>query len=91
MIVPEKAEAILAFRPPPKLQARNEELARKSTDGELTTSERPEYAGYVRANKFVAILRRKAREWAAMSATRIAIEFSGCGLAGRFRIKRPQR
>jgi hypothetical protein len=65
MIMPDKAEAILSFRPPAKLQARIEELAQKSTEGELTEAEHAEYTGYVRANKFVAILRRKAREMAA--------------------------
>ena len=46
----------------PDLQARIEELARKSTEGELTEDERAEYAGYVRANKFVAILKRQAQQ-----------------------------
>ena len=45
-----------------KLQARIEELAQKSTEGELTEDERAEYAGYVRANKFVAILKRQAQQ-----------------------------
>ena len=49
------------FRPDPQLEARIEELARKSTGGELTDDERAEYAGYVRANKFVAILKRQAQ------------------------------
>ena len=45
-----------------KLQARIEELAQKSTEGELTEDERAEYVGYVRANKFVAILKRQAQQ-----------------------------
>jgi hypothetical protein len=65
MVIPDKAEEILAFRAPTKLQERIEELASKSTEGQLTESERAEYAGYVRANKFVAILRRKARQFLA--------------------------
>jgi len=40
------------------LQSRIEELAQKSTEGELAEDERAEYASYVRANKFVAILKR---------------------------------
>jgi uncharacterized protein YnzC (UPF0291/DUF896 family) len=53
---------ILAFdRPDSQLEARIEELARKSTEGELTDDERAEYAAYVRANKFVAILKRQAQ------------------------------
>ena len=61
IVSPEKAEEIIEFRPDPELQARIEELATKSTEGQLTEAERAEYAGYVRANKFVAILQRQAR------------------------------
>ena len=62
IVLPEKAEAVLNFRPDPELQARIEQLAGKSTEGQLTEAERAEYEGYVRANKFVAILQRHARE-----------------------------
>jgi uncharacterized protein YnzC (UPF0291/DUF896 family) len=62
IVLPEKAEAVLRFRADPELQARIEELAGKSTEGQLTETERAEYAGYVRANKFIAILRRQARQ-----------------------------
>ena len=62
IVLPEKAEAVISFRADPELQARIEELAQKSTEGELTDDERSEYAGYVRANKFVAILKRQARQ-----------------------------
>jgi hypothetical protein len=61
IVLPEKAEAVLSFRGDPQTQARLEELASKSTEGQLTDSERSEYEGYVRANKFVAILQREAR------------------------------
>ena len=61
IVLPEKAEAVLNFRPDPELQARIDQLAGKSTEGQLTEAERAEYGGYVRANKFVAILRRHAR------------------------------
>lgn len=64
IVLPEKAKAILRFRPAPKLKARIEELAGKSTEGQLTGAEKAEYAGYVRANKFVAILQRQARQLA---------------------------
>ena len=61
-IVPrDKAREILRFRPDPKLRSRIEELAEKSTEGCLSPKEREEYEGYVRANKFVAILQRQAR------------------------------
>lgn len=62
IVLPDKAEALLKFRPSAKLQARIESLASKSTEDALTEAERAEYAGYVRANKFVAILRRQARQ-----------------------------
>ena len=62
LVFPEKAAAVLGFRPAPELQARIEELAAKSTEGQLTQTEREEYEGYVRANKFIAILQRLARD-----------------------------
>lgn len=33
-----------------------------STEGQLTETERAEYGGYARANKFIAILQRQARQ-----------------------------
>jgi uncharacterized protein YnzC (UPF0291/DUF896 family) len=45
------------------LRNRIEELAARSTEGLLTPEERDEYAGYVRANKFVAVMRREAKKW----------------------------
>jgi hypothetical protein len=62
IVLPEKAEAVAHFRADPSLQARIEELATKSTEGKLTEAEAKEYAGYVRANTFVAILQRHARQ-----------------------------
>ena len=62
LVFPEKAAAVLGFRPAPELQARIEELAAKSTEGQLTQTERQEYEGYVRANKFIAILERVVRD-----------------------------
>ena len=61
LMLPAKAEAVLEYRPDPALQARIEELAEKATEDELNAEERAEYEGYVRANKFVAILQRQAR------------------------------
>ena len=60
IVLPDKREAVIGFRASPQLQARIEELARRSTEGQLTEEERAEYSGFVRANKFVAILRRQA-------------------------------
>ena len=62
IVFPEKARAILELQPAPELQARIEELASKSTEGRLTDAEREEYEGYARANKFIAILQRLARQ-----------------------------
>ena len=59
--LPETAKAVIRYRADASLQARIEELATKSTEGQLSDAERKEYAGYVRANKFVAILKRHAR------------------------------
>lgn len=64
IVLPEKADAIIGFRGDAELQSRIEELAQKSTEGKLTEDERAEYAGYVRANKFVAILKRQAQHLA---------------------------
>jgi hypothetical protein len=62
IVLPEKAEAVAHFRADPNLRGRIEELATKSTEGQLTEAESEEDAGYVRADKFVAILQRPARQ-----------------------------
>ena len=59
LVLRDKAETVLNFRPDPALQSRIEELATRSTEGELSGEERAEYEGYVRANKFIAILQRQ--------------------------------
>ncbi len=41
------------------IASRIEELATKSTEGELNEQELAEYHGYVRANKFIATLKRQ--------------------------------
>ena len=61
-ILPEKLSDILNFRPDVDLQKRIEELATKCTEGELSTNELREYEGYVRANKFLAVIHREARK-----------------------------
>lgn len=58
----DRADTVVGFHPDPALRDRIEELAAKSTEGELTDEERAEYSGYVRANKFIAILQRQARQ-----------------------------
>ena len=64
LVFPQREEAVLKFQPDAELQQRIERLAEKSTEGELTQDERAEYAGYVWANKFVAILKRQAQRHA---------------------------
>jgi hypothetical protein len=58
----DQARALVAYRGEDSLRARIEELASKCTEGELTESEHAEYAGYVQANKFIAILQAKAKK-----------------------------
>ncbi|MEI6535111.1 MAG: hypothetical protein WCN98_07225 [Verrucomicrobiaceae bacterium] len=60
LLLPGKEAAVQSFKPDRGLQDRIEVLAEKSTEGALTAEEHEEYEGYVRANKFVAILRREA-------------------------------
>lgn len=43
------------------LQLRIEELAVKANEGDLTEEELAEYEGYAHANKFLAILKGKAK------------------------------
>ena len=64
-----KEEAVLAVKPDQALRERIDELASKSTEGDLTADERDEYEGYIKANKFVATLRRQARR---MQAERVS-------------------
>ena len=51
LLLPGKEEAVLSITPDEVLRERMEALAAKSTEGELTSEEREEYAGYVQANK----------------------------------------
>ena len=66
ILLPDKLEAILRFQPPEELTKGIDILASKSTEGQLTDPEKEEYEGYVRANKFVAILQRQARQMAGL-------------------------
>jgi hypothetical protein len=59
---PEQARAVVEYRGEPWLQERIGELADKNTEGELTPQEQAEYEGYVRANRFISILRGKLRK-----------------------------
>ena len=61
LLLPGRAQLVLDAHPDPELRSRIDALASRNTEGELTADERAEYEGYVRANKFVAVLRREAR------------------------------
>lgn len=62
LVLPDKAAEVAAWQGDHEIAARIEALAAKSSEGELSPAERAEYAGYVRANKFVAILQLRARK-----------------------------
>ena len=58
----EFARQLSAMRATPEVQARIDELADKSNEGELTDQERAEYIAYVDAIDVVSILQAKARK-----------------------------
>ncbi len=58
----EQARKLVEYRGDKALQRRIEELAGKCNEGELTDEEQAEYEGYVRANKFVALLQAKVQK-----------------------------
>jgi hypothetical protein len=58
----ESAKRLVDLRADPELQDRIDELADKSTEGELTPKERLEYETYVRAGTLISILQLKARK-----------------------------
>jgi len=60
-----------------KTQARVARLARKCNEGELTPDERDEYATYVMAGEFIAILQAQARlvlDCVARGRSRVALD-----------------
>jgi uncharacterized protein YnzC (UPF0291/DUF896 family) len=63
MLTPDQARQLLEYRGDEQLRQRIEELAAKSNEGLLTPAEKAEYDGYVRANKFVAILQAQAQKF----------------------------
>jgi hypothetical protein len=58
----DQARGIVQYRGDAEMRQRIEALAAKANEGELTPQEQAEYEGYVRANKFMAILQAKARK-----------------------------
>jgi hypothetical protein len=67
-LLPGREETVLAAHPDPLLRERVDDLASRHTEGLLTPEELEEYTGYVRANKFVAVLRREAKKFKSGSA-----------------------
>lgn len=68
LLLPGKEDLIMSVMPDRTLRDRIDQLAGKSTEGELTEEERAEYEGYVRANKFIALMIREAKRFKAQSA-----------------------
>lgn len=68
LLLPGRADDLLSMPTDEALRSRIEELADKSNEGALSDAEREEYSGYVRANKFVAVLRAEARKFKSGSA-----------------------
>ncbi len=68
LLLPGKEDLIMSVMPDRALRDRIDQLAGKSTEGELTEEERAEYEGYVRANKFIALMMREAKRFKAQSA-----------------------
>lgn len=68
LLLPGKEDLIMSVMPDQSLRDRIDQLAGKSTEGELTEEERAEYEGYVRANKFIALMMREAKRFKAQSA-----------------------
>ena len=58
----DQARGIVAYSGEPALRQRIDELAKLSNEGELSDADQAEYEGYVRANKFVAILQARVRK-----------------------------
>ncbi len=58
----DQARGIVDYRGDSGLQERVRDLAERVNEGELTSDEQDEYDGYVRANKFFAILQAKAQK-----------------------------
>lgn len=65
MLSPEQARQLVDYQGEEQLRLRIDELAEKSREGLLSAPERAEYEGYVRANKFVAVLQAQARKFLA--------------------------
>ncbi len=70
MILSGKVDQVINAQVDPSVRNRIEQLASKNNEGELSPEELEEYAGYVRANKLMALLRREAGRFKNGRATR---------------------
>ena len=61
------ARALVSLRVDRRTQARVDELAGKSNEGQLTSEEQAEYQAYVQASTLIGILQSKARRLLAES------------------------
>ena len=68
-LTPESAKRLLKLRADPQLQALVDQFADKSEAGTLTSAEQAEYASYVSFATFIALLKSKARQLLAKSAS----------------------
>lgn len=62
VLTPETAARLVELRASPEVQSRLEELADRSTAGDLTPEESEEYRTYVQAIDFISIVQSKARQ-----------------------------
>jgi hypothetical protein len=60
---PEVAERVVQLRADDKTRARLDELAAKSSEGQLTADEQREYDAYLRALTVVSVMQTKARAY----------------------------
>jgi hypothetical protein len=60
-LTPEVAQHLVALQMDPAVQPRLEELAYKCTEAQLSAEEHAEYATYVQALEFLAVLQAQAR------------------------------
>jgi hypothetical protein len=61
----DQAQRVVQYQGDEVLRREIDQLAAKSDEGTLTPAERARYEGYVRANKFVAVLQTQARKFLA--------------------------
>jgi len=69
ILTPTQAREIADYHADEGLQGRIEELASKANEGELSDDERAEYQGYVRANRFAAVLQAGVRDLLSTAGT----------------------